>query len=65
MLKFYKISMPLVILASIMMTGCGGKKNSGSTADQSGPSYNTKLWKKYDTPPGADPSVKDIDGGGG
>ncbi|MBK9248470.1 MAG: hypothetical protein IPM69_10240 [Ignavibacteria bacterium] len=49
----------------ILLSGCG-KKTQDSTADKSGPSYNTKLWKKFDNiPPGADPSVADTLGGTG
>jgi microcin C transport system substrate-binding protein len=49
----------------ILLSGCG-KKAQDPTAEKSGPSYNTKLWKKFDNiPPGADPSVADTLGGTG
>lgn len=49
----------------ILLSGCG-KKAQDPTADKTGPSYNTKLWKKFDNiPPGADPSVADTLGGNG
>jgi len=65
MLKQYKFALPLSIMFSLIVMSCGGNKNAGSTADKNGPSYNLKLWKKVDTPPGADPSVSDIQGGAG
>lgn len=50
----------------IVVSGCGKKNADAPTADKSGPSYNTKLWKKVDNvPPGADPSVPDSLGGAG
>ena len=49
----------------ILLSGCG-KKAQDPNADKTGPSYNTKLWKKFDNiPPGADPSVADTLGGTG
>ncbi len=52
------------ILAVQFVSGCGNKKNA-EQGDKSGPSYKTSLWKKFDTPPGADPSVPDSMGGSG
>lgn len=43
-------------------SGCGKKKEHKLPPSNSG---NFKLWKKYDTPPGADPSVPDTLGGAG
>ncbi|MFM8281463.1 MAG: ABC transporter substrate-binding protein, partial [Bacteroidota bacterium] len=65
MLKQYKFILPLIIISSMIVISCGGKKSSGNGADKNGPSYNTKLWKKYDTPAGADKSVSDVQGGEG
>lgn len=49
----------------IVLSGCG-RKAVDQAADKKGPSYNTKLWKKFDNiPPGADPSVPDSLGGNG
>lgn len=49
----------------LVVSGCG-KKTQEVTEDKSGPSYNTKLWKKFDNiPPGADASVPDSLGGAG
>jgi len=52
------------LAAVILFTGCGDKK-SAQQGDKSGPSYKTSLWKKIDTPAGADPSVADSMGGAG
>ncbi|MEY3689542.1 MAG: hypothetical protein RIT37_1104, partial [Bacteroidota bacterium] len=52
------------LAAVILFTGCGEKK-SAQQGDKSGPSYKTSLWKKIDTPAGADPSVADSMGGAG
>ncbi|MBI3260341.1 MAG: hypothetical protein HYZ54_12860 [Ignavibacteriae bacterium] len=55
----------LSALFLILVSGCG-KKTQDATEDKSGPSYNTKLWKKFDNvPPGADPSIPDSLGGAG
>lgn len=48
----------VAIVATIMLSGCGRKERSTVS--------DIKItWKKYDTPPGADPSVPDSLGGAG
>lgn len=52
----------LVILAFTMLSGCKSKREYKMPPSNSN---NTKLWHKFDTPPGADPSVPDSLGGEG
>lgn len=55
------------ITLSLTAASCG-RKSSDSTPvvdSKNSKSYNIKLWKKYDVPPGADPSVPDSMGGAG
>jgi microcin C transport system substrate-binding protein len=55
----------LSAIVFMVLSGCG-RKNAEQVLDKTGPSYNTKLWKKFDNiPPGADPSVPDSLGGNG
>lgn len=59
-------SLAIVCTAIVILVGCNscGKKGGNHTMPPSN-SSNTQLWKKYDTPPGADPSVPDSLGGTG
>jgi hypothetical protein len=58
------IMVSALLIAVLIVSGCGNKKTA-EVGDKSGPSYKTSLWKKFDTPPGADPSVPDSMGGAG
>lgn len=53
------ILMMLLFAAMVVTTGCGRREKK----DNSGDIKN--VWKKFDTPPGADPSVPDTLGGDG
>lgn len=49
----------IAVMAMMLTTGCGRRDKQASTSE-------IKItWKKYDTPPGADPSVPDSLGGNG
>jgi len=52
--------MSLFVLATLVITGCGKKEGAEELA-----SNIPNTWKKFDTPPGADPSVPDSLGGNG
>jgi microcin C transport system substrate-binding protein len=61
-----KCMLAATLAMGFFLAGC--PKPSGDNApadDKSGPSYQVKLWKKFDTPPGADPSIPDTLGGAG
>lgn len=54
------------IALSLIAASCGRKTAETAVVDaKNSKSYDTKLWRKYDTPPGADPSVPDSLGGAG
>lgn len=55
--------LPIALIA-IMMSGIVGCNRDDAPKEKS-KSYDTKRWKKFDTPPGADPSVSDSLGGAG
>lgn len=57
----FTISIAVVVVLLVGLLAPSGCKRSGG----SGSSSITNFWKKYDTPPGADPSVPDTLGGKG
>ncbi|MBL8005354.1 MAG: hypothetical protein JNL36_09675 [Candidatus Kapabacteria bacterium] len=59
---------PFIILLSVVviLSSCSRKKSdSGSASKTNSISSKTELWKKVNTPPGADPAVSATDGGKG
>lgn len=60
--KIHFLLIATVCFSLVGVIGC--KKKSSATLPPSN-SSNIKLWKKYETPPGADPSVPDTLGGAG
>lgn len=59
---------PFIILLSVVVisSSCSRKKSdSGSASKANSISSKTELWKKVNTPPGADPAVSAADGGKG
>ena len=64
----HSVSLLICVAVALSLTAasCGRKGGDTPAADvKNSKSYNTKLWKKYETPPGADPSVPDSLGGAG
>ncbi|MBL7999444.1 MAG: hypothetical protein JNL32_12510, partial [Candidatus Kapabacteria bacterium] len=63
MKKLISLTLVCCVVALALTTeGCRRKREYKMPASNSA---NTKLWKKYETPPGADPSVADTAGGAG
>lgn len=65
----YKSRLNFLLLALVcgtVLIGCPGKQGESEKKNFNHPDCKeTSLWKKYDTPPGADPSVPDSLGGNG